>query len=215
MEHGSSFGGEPNGVADLVEDDGGSQESCETYESVAHGDSADGEEGGGHRARTEGCQGGNEVVQSEGQGALLHTGAGEVHNRAEQGQEQGTISREGAREDESGLSQGGVGTERPSAPAYGVGGICCKGVSGGFSGVVIPRVPLFPLPLFVCFREDLLGVSSLTFEHIFNENAALVTRANESILLLNNMARGDSHNSNVFSIGESTLEGVLTPAVYA
>jgi hypothetical protein len=61
----------------------------------------------------------------------------------------------------------------------------------------------------------LLGVSSLTFEHIFNENAALVTRANESILLLNNMARGDSHNSNVFSIGESTLEGVLTPAVYA
>ena len=74
------------------------------------------------------------------------------------------------------------------------------------------RVPLFPLPLFVCFRDDLRGPPSPVFEHIFNEDAVLVTRANEIILFLNNMANGDLHNSNDFSIGGTTTRGVLTPA---
>ena len=34
--------------------------------------------------------------------------------------------------------------------------------------------------------------------------AVVVARANETILLLNNVARGDLHNSNDFLIGETT-----------
>ena len=54
------------------------------------------------------------------------------------------------------------------------------------------RVPLFPLPIFVCFREELQGNEAPAYEHVFCLSHALVIRANQIVVLLNNLASGET-----------------------
>ena len=85
----------------------------------------------------------------------------------------------------------------------------------GQEPVCANRVPLFPLPHFVCFREELQGNDVPAFEHVFYLSHALVIRANQIIVLLNNLASGELHSSEDFSLDGFTKQGVLTPATEA